>query len=354
MTSPPGAARILGIASAFPGPPLSQAELFDGYYREFYRDVPNAEETFKATGVVTRHLAWDPRKHFTGPHPGMAERMRAWEAGVLDLGSRVVGGVLEGVDPARVGSFTMASCTGYAGPTPEMLLAKEFGLRDSLRRTFVGHMGCYAAFNALKVGLDAVAARPDEPALVACTEICSVHLRPEMTKEQVVVHGLFADAGAAVLLGPDDGAGPAVLRTHTETHYATSAAMTWTVRDDAFRMTLSPYVPAILAGAVRPFVTRLLQPLGLTRDDVRHWGIHPGGPKIIDFVGERLGIEEADLAPSREVLARRGNCSSPTILLILEQLLAGGPARPPARPGELGVLMAFGPGLTLESAVVRF
>jgi predicted naringenin-chalcone synthase len=235
-----------------------------------------------------------------------------------------------------------------------MLLAKEFGLSRTLRRTFVGHMGCYAAFNALKVGLDAVTARPDELALVSCCEICSLHLRPEMTKEQVVVHGLFADASATVLLGPDDGNGPALLRTHTETHYATSHAMTWTVQDDAFRMTLSPYVPLILAEAVEPFVAELLAPLGLTREDVTHWGIHPGGPKIIDFVGERLSLEDDQLAASRHILARRGNCSSSTILLILQQLLAGAPDQRAVQPGEFGVLMAFGPGLTMESAVVRF
>src|SRR5207237_83396 len=132
-----------------------------------------------------------------------------------------VAGVLDGVDAGRVGSYTFVSCTGYAGPTPEMLLAKEFGLRQSLRRTFVGHMGCYAAFNGLKIALDAVAARPAELAMVTCAEVCSVHLRPEATKEQVVITGLFGDAGATVLLAAadsagDPGDGPLLLGTHTE------------------------------------------------------------------------------------------------------------------------------------------
>jgi predicted naringenin-chalcone synthase len=350
----PGAARILKISTAVPGSPVHQDELWDGFYRDFYREVPKAADVFNATGVTTRHFVWDPRKRYSGTMPAMGERMRAWQENVLSLGSETVGAVLAGTDPSDIGSFTLASCTGYAGPTPEMLLAKKFGLPATLRRTFVGHMGCYAAFNALKIGLDAIAARADELALVTCCEICSVHVRPEMTVEQVVVNGLFADASASVLLGPDDGGGPALLRTHTETHYAASDGMTWTVEDDAFRMTLSPYVPLILAEAVEPFVDRLLAPLGLARTDVQHWGIHPGGPKIIDFIGNRLGIDEAGLAPSRHVLATRGNCSSGTILLVLEQIMASSPGQRPARPGDIGVLMAFGPGLTMESAVVRF
>jgi len=347
-------ARILGLRTAHPGLPLSQDELYETFYADFYRDVPGAEEIFKSTQVRTRHMAWDPREHFAGPTvPSMSQRMSGWEESVLALGAETVGAVLKGVDTADVGSFAMASCTGYAGPTPEILLAKEFGLPTHLRRTFVGHMGCYAAFNVLKVGLDSVAARPGELAIVSCCEVCSLHVRPEMTKEQVVVHGLFADGAAALLLGPDDGAGPAILRTHTETHYATSEAMTWRVQDDAFRMTLSPYVPSILARTVEPFVENLLRPMGLSSQDVKHWGIHPGGPRIIDLIGASLRLSEAQLAASRHILASRGNCSSATILLVLEQLLAGERGEAP-RPGEFGVLMAFGPGLTMESTLVRF
>jgi predicted naringenin-chalcone synthase len=39
-----------------------------------------------------------------------------------------------------------------------------------------------------------------------------------------------------------------------------------------------------------------------------------------------------------------------TVLLILEEVLRSGHTR----PGEWGVMMAFGPGLTLETALLRF
>lgn len=352
------AGRVLALATATPPHLVLQDEVFDGFYRDIYAEVPNAKDLFANTQVRQRYMAWDPRMAFVGGFPPMGARMRAWEEHVLDLGRRCLTDVLHGVEPAAVGSFAMASCTGYAGPTPEMMLAKEFGLPAGLRRTFVGHMGCYAAFNVLKVALDALAARPDELVLVACAEVCSVHVRPEATAEQAVVHALFGDAGAAMLLASEDdtrgtdgsGHGPRILRTHTSTHYATWQAMTWRVEDDAFRMTLSPYVPAYLAETIRPFILELVEPAGLTLADIQHWGIHPGGPKIIEFVGDRLGLPTAALVPSQEVLAEYGNCSSTTVLLILDRLLR---VDRPA-PGEHGVLMAFGPGLTMEAALVQF
>ncbi|HET6211670.1 MAG TPA: type III polyketide synthase [Micromonosporaceae bacterium] len=344
-------ARILALRAATPTAVVPQDEVFAEFYRDLYADIPNAKDLFAHTQVRRRHMAWDPRVEFGGGFPGMACRMRAWEEHALALGRRCLDGVLAGVDTGSIGTFTMASCTGYAGPTPEMLLAKEFGLPERLRRTFVGHMGCYAAFNALKVALDGLAARPSERALVLCAEVCSVHARPEATVEQAVVHALFGDAAVALLLGdrPGDN-GPRIVRTHTVTHYPTAEAMTWRIEDDAFRMTLSPYVPAYLAGTIRPFVEELLEPAGLGIGDVQHWAIHPGGPKIVEFVGERLGLAASALAPSLAVLAEYGNCSSTTVLLILDRIIVDN--RP--GPGEYAVLMAFGPGLTMESALVEF
>jgi alkylresorcinol/alkylpyrone synthase len=355
------AARVVALESASAGPPVSQEELFDSFYMELYAEIPDAEKLFHSTRVRQRRLAWTPHASYASGFPGMRSRIEAWEHYALAMGRDSVKAALRNVDTGLIGSYVFVSCTGYAGPTPDMLLSDEFGLRRDLRRTFVGHMGCYAAFNGIKVALDAVATRPDELAMVTCAEVCSVHLRPEATKEQVLVNGLFGDAGATILLaavdrdspaepGNPETSGPVILGTYTETHGETAHAMTWKVMDDAFRMTLSPYVPLYLSEAIVPFVTRLLEPHGLTTRDISHRGIHPGGPKILDLVAQGLGLPDTALEPSLEILASWGNCSSPTVLLILQHILRN--VRPAA--GEYGVLMAFGPGLTMESALIRF
>jgi predicted naringenin-chalcone synthase len=50
---------------------------------------------------------------------------------------------------------------------------------------------------------------------------------------------------------------------------------------------------------------------------------------------------------SRAVLREYGNCSSATALLLLERLA------PTLPPGAHVVTMAFGPGLTLQAALLR-
>jgi predicted naringenin-chalcone synthase len=344
-------ARIAAIASAVPATSLEQSEIVDEYVQEFAGAAPDVARILAKSQVRRRYVAWDPRELPEGGYPLIGERMRAWEQHSLELGRQLVPAVLAGVDRNRVGTFVMASSTGYTNPGPEVALAKEFGLRDDLRRTFVGHMGCYAAFNTIKVALDAVTARPEELALAGCVEFSSLHIREEATAEQAVVHSLFGDAGAMVLLSAaPDATGPAIVRTHTETHYDAYDAMGLRIHDDSFRMHLSPAVPMLLARVIVPFLERLLKPVHLTFADIAHWGIHPGGPKIVELLGRRLRLTEEQLHPSRHVLAEYGNCASATILLIARQLIAS--AEP--RPGEYGVLMGFGPGLTIESMLVRF
>jgi predicted naringenin-chalcone synthase len=122
--------------------------------------------------------------------------------------------------------------------------------------------------------------------------------------------------------------------------------MTWDVTDLGFRMGLSPRVPDVLAEHVEQVVSDLLARHGLTRSDVDGWAVHPGGPKILDVVRDRLGLAEEQMAPSRATLASHGNCSSPTVLLTLEAL-----RRQPVPPRNV-VVLAFGPGLTLYAALL--
>jgi len=383
---------ILAVSTAEPGPPLSQTDIWDGFYAAVFAGVPDARRLFvEANTVERRHLYWDPRTAFRDGFPQVGPRVDAWERCAVELGRRTLSAVLAGRDGAKVGTFIMVSTTGYACPGPDSRLVAELGLRQDVRRVFVGHMGCYAALVGLRAAIDALAARPDELVLLTCVEVTSAHLRGEATREQAVVHGLFGDACASLLLGtvsaeagnstirpadamlafatvpvdarvpadtavPVDAAVPVgarVLRTRTEVVPDTAEHMSIRVREDGFHLGLSPAVPAALRESAPGFVDRLLAGTGLGVDDIRHWVMHPGGPRIVDKVGAAFGLSDAQLRPSRETLRDYGNCSSVTVLLALRRLLAAtGPNRP--RPGDHAIMIVFGPGLTTEAALLRF
>ena len=95
-----------------------------------------------------------------------------------------------------------------------------------------------------------------------------------------------------------DGSSYRIVETTAVTDTSTADHMTWDVTDLGFRMGLSPRVPDVLAEHVGGLVTELLARHGLAVADVDGWAVHPGGPKILDTVRDRLGLPEERMAVS--------------------------------------------------------
>src|SRR5262249_9135601 len=124
----------------------------------------------------------------------------------------------------------------------------------------------------------------------------------------------------------------------------TKTMMGWRIRDHGFEMSLSPEVPRVIQTTLGPWVAAWLAERKLKISDIRAWGIHPGGPRILTACAEGLGIDRIHLQCSRDVLSEHGNMSSPTILFILDRLRRVEHNRP-------CVALAFGPGLTVEAVL---
>ena len=120
--------------------------------------------------------------------------------------------------------------------------------------------------------------------------------------------------------------------------------MSWSIGDNGFEMTLSPQVPQVIGRDIRGLVAEAVARHGLDLADIRSWGVHPGGPRVVASVREALGLPPEAVEESEGVLREHGNMSSATILFILERLFRSA-AAPPL------VALAFGPGLTAEVAV---
>jgi alkylresorcinol/alkylpyrone synthase len=113
---------------------------------------------------------------------------------------------------------------------------------------------------------------------------------------------------------------------------------------------LSAQVPAVARERVPADVDTFLGDLGRSRADIARWIAHPGGPKVLRALQEGLGLPHEELACSWRCLARAGNLSSASVLMILEETMRSHPA---AR-GELGLMLAMGPGFCSELLLLRW
>ncbi|MBW9109390.1 type III polyketide synthase [Microbacterium ureisolvens] len=253
-----------------------------------------------------------------------------------------------GVDPSAVTHVVTVSCTGLFAPGPDYRLVRDLGLNPTVERCHLGFIGCAAALPALRVASALAATRPDAVVLVVCTELCTLHLRPSNDPQQIVASSVFADGAAAAIVTADRSVGnPGGLdldRFGTALTEEGETDMVWTIGDNGFEMILSAEVPRIIGREIQGAVGRFLG------DDAppEVWAVHPGGRSVLDRVEAGLNLPPDALAASRAVLRDFGNMSSATILFILASLLRDDDVLDGARIAGL----AFGPGLTVESALM--
>lgn len=265
-----------------------------------------------------------------------------------------------GIDAADVTHVVTVSCTGFYAPGPDFMIARELGLDAGVERYHLGFMGCYASIPALRLAKQLCEADASAVVLVVSVELCTLHLRSSNDPDTIVASSLFSDgAGAAIVTArqPEPGERALVLdRFATRITPTGEGDMAWKIGDHGFEMVLSNAVPALIdehiTGALEPLFAHdpaLVEALETDASGraVEHWAIHPGGRSILDKVETRLVLSEAQLVPARDTLRDYGNMSSATVLFVLRHILDGD-----AGAGDRVAAMAFGPGLTVESALM--
>lgn len=312
------------------------------------------ERLFRASKVEQRQSVIDFDAYYQQPR-STGDRMAEYQRAAYTLGRAAVEECLTGAGDrytaSAISDFVAVSCTGYSAPGLDVQLARDLRMPRDVRRLVVGHMGCFGAIVGLRQCLTTVRAHPGATAALLSVELTTLHFTPTLDAEVLTSFALFGDAAGAVLLSDDEAAtGPELVDTYCAADFASADQMTWTITDVGFVMSLSPRVPVTLRRNIASVVSNLLDPHGLSVRDVAHWLVHPGGPSILDVIQARLELSDEQMALSWQVLRDHGNCSSATVLVMLDALMRSGRTQ----RGEWGVMMAFGPGLTLETCLLRF
>lgn len=279
--------------------------------------------------------------------PGTAQRMAAWRELAPPLAIEAARGALleAGWRGEDVTDLVLVSCTGFAAPGVDLALIEALGLPSTLERTHVGFMGCHGAVNGLRVARGLLAAKPHARVLLVAVELCTLHLTRSERTGQTVASALFSDGSAALAIDAE-GPGLRIAATGSMLVPHTADLMGWDVGDRGFGMTLSPNVPGAIEAHLRPWIDSWLESSGLSLADVGGFAVHPGGTRVLDSVERCLELPPHALSPSRALLRDLGNLSSPTVLFLTRELLAQNAPRP-------YLLLAFGPGLFAEAALLR-
>jgi alkylresorcinol/alkylpyrone synthase len=348
---------ILSVGRALPPNFVDQETLIaalSAYWGERHFNVGRLADVHRATQVGGRHLALP-----LAEYPSLDTFAKCNDAFIrvgADVGEAAVrdGLARAGLSPSDVDHLFFVTVTGISTPSLDAKLANRLGLPRGVKRTPIFGLGCLGGAAGLARASDVLRAFPDEVAVLLSVELCSLTLqRDDASVTNVIASGLFGDGAAAVVLGGGArtvATGPRVLATRSVLFPETEWVMGWDVVDTGFKVVLSARVPEVVQANVGGDVDGFLADHGLSRSDIRHWVAHTGGPKVIEAFRRALDLPEAALARSWRSLREVGNLSSASVLFVLADLLESGEAR----PGDLGLLAAMGPGFSAELVLLRW
>ncbi|MAN57954.1 MAG: type III polyketide synthase [Paracoccus sp.] len=339
--------RLLAIASAVPPHLLPQHKVIDAArailgprFAQFERLIP----AFRNGGIEERRSVV-PLDWFTTPR-GWRDRTEAYLSGASDLFRQAAGRALEmaGLTAPEVDVIVTISSTGIATPTLEAQVAREMGFRADAIRVPVFGLGCAGGASGLGIARDLAAARPGANVLLVAVETCTLLFRLDrLRKADIIATALFGDGAAALVLrageARDDGR-PEIGTGRQHMWPDTLDIMGWSVEENGLGVIFDRSIPDFATRELRPALDALIPGHAPQR-----YVCHPGGAKVLVALEQALDLPEGALDAERAVLARTGNMSAPTVLFVLEQVLASD------QRGDLLVL-ALGPGFTLSAVPI--
>lgn len=351
--------RILGLATAEPAHRYTTEEIAAAADRLW---LSAKDARVRALGLKVLRAAEIEARWSVAPletvfsRLGLGDRNDLYVEAMKQLSKQALLKACERADlpPARLDVLITTSCTGFMIPSVCAYLADELGLRGDLLRLPVTEMGCAGGTSALMYAHAMLKGNPKLKVAAVAAEAPSLTFQEgDVSPENLVSTAIFADGAACALLGGEktrEGSAPVILDASMYHFPRSTHLMGYRLTDSGLKIVLDRGVPAAIEEHFPRFFFPLLERNGLGIRDLRHLVFHPGGKKILQSVERLLAPHGKNVESAREVLRTRGNLSSATVLHVLERVLE----KDAPAPGDLGYMLAFGPGFSAQSLLLRW
>lgn len=362
--------RLISIGTAVPQHSTKQDTILE-FMHAAYQDETASRKLnvlFNNSGIEKRYSALpdfdkERKQHvfFNGvPSKATIEnKMEVFREEAVPLALKAIDQAFEqlhvSIHTFKITHLITVSCTGIYSPGIDAALIKALKLPIDIFHTSVNFIGCNAAFHALKIADLITKAHPQAHVLIVCVELCTLHFQPRNNHDNLLSNTIFGDGAAAVILTSDAEAIKNKYKGLTINGFYSllldegKELMGWNITPTNFEMVLNAAIPAFICEKLGTILNSAFEYFSLSRSQITNWAVHPGGKRILDTIQKELSLSEKEIHQSYEVLKAYGNMSSPTILFVLNELLASAPEE-----NKTIFSIGFGPGLSIETALFEY
>ena len=363
-----GAPQPASPTTALRGPRITALELADADMSFSQEEVLTmldmkgdefAERIFSRCGVQRRHL------NLSGDSLATTLQGRTSQIEEELFGFAVQAVDRLQVDPREIGTVVTATLYSLGGPTLAHRLVNHYDMDPATDKYHVLGVGCASAVPLMRLTAQSMRDHPGRKGLVVAAEsMAGILMRSAQddSRAKVVGSSIFGDGCAAALLdgdpleeGEEDsgcgsgsgsgstGHGPTILASKVHQIGRTLGAVKLELAAQDSYLHLDRDLPDRAGEGLHDLVEDFLDTHGVSRAGIDHWIVHPGGRRIIESVQEALDLSRQQVEISYQVLASHGNVGTPSILYVLKKTIE---QRSP-QPGERGLMVTIGPGITV-------
>ena len=331
--------KIISIATSVPDNKYSQDELFnfaDNIFSNTAEDSRKLKFMYRQSGINNRYSVIPdfnqnvaktmlfPKTGDLQPFPGIEKRLSIYSKYAAPLSITAIEACIKNrIRKKEITHLITVSCTGISAPGLDLQIMEQMDLPNTIIRTSVNFMGCYAAVHALKMADAFCNSCINANVIIVCTELCTLHFQKNNSIDNMTASLLFGDGCAALLVQSNNTEEKGILLKNffSAVSFNGKNEMAWEVSSKGFLMTLTGYVPTLIKEDFKTLVSEAMKSGKENIEDITHWCIHPGGKQILQSVCTSLQMPLEKLRYSHEVLNDYGNMSSATILFVLKKIL---------------------------------
>ncbi|XP_047947948.1 chalcone synthase-like [Salvia hispanica] len=371
-----GPATVLAIGTAVPLNCIEQSTFPDYYFRvtksEHMTDVKRKFRHMCENSMIKKrytHLT----EELVNQNPNMGEylapslntRQDMGAEEVPKLGKEAAEAAIKewGQPKSKITHLIFSTNSSVHMPGADFHLTTLLALRPSVNRSMMYLQGCHAAAAALRAAKDLAENNATARVLIVNSETTTLGFRgpSRAHPENLLGQALFGDAASAMIVGSDPVAGSELplfqIVSAAQTIIPGSAgAIVGHVGEAGLVVHLRADVPGLIAKNIEACLEEAFRPFGIRDWDSIFWIAHPGGPAILEQIERGLGLKAEKLRVSRRVLREYGNVSSASVVFIMDEMRRSSAEEGLSTTGEgldWGVLFGFGPGITVETVVLR-
>ncbi|KAB1671509.1 hypothetical protein [Gossypium barbadense] len=261
---------------------------------------------------------------------------------------------------SKITHLIFCTSSGIDMPSADHKLANLIGLKPSVQRFMIYNQGCFAGATALHLAKDLAENNASARVLIVCSENMIMSFQPpsETHLDILIGSAIFFDGAATLIVG----ANPIVSINECPLFQIVSAnqsiipesddLLIGKIREMGMEYYLSRNLHQYVSNNIKQCMVEAFTPFGIREWENLFYIVHPSGVAILNGIEEKLGLNKERLRASRHVLSEYGNI----VIFVLNEMRKMSVLEGKATTGEgleWGVLFEFGPGLTVETLVLR-